>query len=323
MRKIIDDQKLIYQCCCLYYEDNMGQLEIARKLGISKSSVSRMLQIGRELNIVEIKVNHLSQYMYEDLAEEIKKKYGLKDVVVSESRPLDSKEERMDQLTDRAAEYLDRLLKDGDQVGVSIGFSIRNLAKTKATYAPRKCTFVPLVGGVGHHTSSAEEIQSNQVAKAMAEKYGGRYVSFFSPALFSNEKLMEEFLKEESVGFIFDYFNKLDVVISGMNVSSSRFESIEKLGYVTKEEIKTYKERGAICNLALRFLDAEGNLEPFDEYNRRIAGISMEQYKQVKYKLLLTASKQNAESVKACIAGGYANVLITDVDCARELLEEE
>ncbi len=67
MRKIIDDQRLIYRCCSLYYENNMGQKQIAERLGISKSSVSRMLMTGRELGIVEIKVHHLSQYMYEDL----------------------------------------------------------------------------------------------------------------------------------------------------------------------------------------------------------------------------------------------------------------
>ena len=70
MRKIIDDQRLIYRCCSLYYENNMGQKQIAERLGISKSSVSRMLMTGRELGIVEIKVHHLSQYMYEDLEEQ-------------------------------------------------------------------------------------------------------------------------------------------------------------------------------------------------------------------------------------------------------------
>ena len=41
MRKIIDDERLIYQCCSLYYEEHMGQSQIAKHLGISKSSVSR------------------------------------------------------------------------------------------------------------------------------------------------------------------------------------------------------------------------------------------------------------------------------------------
>ena len=106
MRKIIDDQRLIYRCCSLYYENNMGQKQIAERLGISKSSVSRMLMTGRELGIVEIKVHHLSQYMYEDLEEQLKKKFHLRDVVVAESNPLDSKADRVTKLNERAAPYL-------------------------------------------------------------------------------------------------------------------------------------------------------------------------------------------------------------------------
>ena len=320
MRKIIDDERLIYQCCSLYYEEHMGQSQIAKHLGISKSSVSRMLQTGRELEIVEIKVRHLAQYMYEDLEEELKKKYHLKDVVVAESSPLDSKTERISKLNERAADYLNRLLKDGDYVGVSVGSSIRNLAKTSHEAFHRNCTFVPLVGGISQHTTGMEEVQSNQVAEALAEKYGGNYVSFFSPAVFSNENLMNEFLKEEAVRFIFDYFEKLDIVISGMNIASSMYETVKKLGYVSDEQLDRFKKNGAVCNLILRFLDQNGNTEPFDEYNRKIAGISAEAYKNVEHKLLITGGAGNAAAVKSCIRGNFANILIMDVDCAKALL---
>ncbi len=207
MRKIIDDQRLIYRCCSLYYENNMGQKQIAERLGISKSSVSRMLMTGKELGIVEIKVHHLSQYMYEDLEEQLKKKFHLRDVVVAESSPLDSKADRVTKLNGRPG-------------------------------------------------TTMQEVQSNQVAEALAEKFGGSYVSFFSPAVFSEEGLMERFLQEESVRFIFDYFKKLDIVISGMNVESMRYETVEKLGYVTKETIEEFRKKGAVCNLVLRFFDS-------------------------------------------------------------------
>lgn len=322
MRKIIDDQRLIYRCCSLYYENNMGQKQIAERLGISKSSVSRMLMTGRELGIVEIKVHHLSQYMYEDLEEQLKKKFHLRDVVVAESSPLDSKADRVTKLNERAADYLDRLLQDGDYIGVSIGSTIRNIARAKKECASHKCVFVPLVGGIGRPGTTMQEVQSNQVAEALAEKFGGSYVSFFSPAVFSEEGLMERFLQEESVRFIFDYFKKLDIVISGMNVESMRYETVEKLGYVTKETIEEFRKKGAVCNLVLRFFDIDGNTKPFEEYNKKIAGISMEAYRKVPIRILLTAGTGKADSIKGCIHGGYANVLIIDVDCAKELLQD-
>lgn len=238
---------------------------------------------GRELGIVEIKVHHLSQYMYEDLEEQLKKKFHLRDVVVAESSPLDSKADRVTKLNERAADYLDRLLQDGDYIGVSIGSTIRNIARAKKECASHKYVFVPLVGGIGRPGTT---------------------------------------MQEESVRFIFDYFKKLDIVISGMNVESMRYETVEKLGYVTKETIEEFRKKGAVCNLVLRFFDIDGNTKPFEEYNKKIAGISMEAYRKVPIRILLTAGTGKADSIKGCIHGGYANVLIIDVDCARELLQD-
>lgn len=318
MRKIVNDHRLIYKCCSLYYEDNLGQNQIADYLGISKSSVSRMLQMGRDLGIVEIKVHHVNQYMYDDLERELMERFHLRDVIVAESSPLDSKEDRITKLNERAADYLNRLLKDGDYVGVSVGSTLRNIAHTSLECGKRNCTFIPIVGGLG-----TDEVQSSQVAEAFARKFGGKHIPFFSPAVFSNEALMQEFLKEESVSYIFDYFKKLNTVISGISRMSSGNLShltIERLGFVTEEMTARYVKQGAAANLVLRFIDGEGNTEAFDEFNRRVAAISMEQYRQTANKLLITGGTGKRDILKACIKGGYVNILIIDVDCARELL---
>lgn len=315
MRKIVDDHRLIYKCCSLYYEDNLGQNQIAEYLGISKSSVSRMLQTGREMGIVEIKVHRVNQYMYDDLEHELMEKYHLRDAIVAESSPLDSKEDRITKLNERAADYLDRLLKDGDYVGVSLGSTLRNVARARTECAKRNCTFVPLVGGLG-----TDEVQSGQVAEAFAKKFGGKSIPFFSPAIFSNQTLMREFLNEESVKFIFDYFRRLNTVISGMTNGNIHHLTIERLGLVTQETAEVLAARGAVGNLVMRFMDENGDTSAFDDFNQRVAAISMEQYRQVTNKLLIVSGTGNVDILKACIKGKYVNILITDVDCARELL---
>lgn len=56
MKKLVDDLRLIYKCCSLYYEEQKGQQEICESLGVSRHSVSRMLKSGKELGIVRIEV---------------------------------------------------------------------------------------------------------------------------------------------------------------------------------------------------------------------------------------------------------------------------
>ena len=64
MKKIVDDERLIYKVCCLYYQDDMNQKEIGDYLGISRSSVLRMLQKGKEIGIVTIELNNPVSYNY-------------------------------------------------------------------------------------------------------------------------------------------------------------------------------------------------------------------------------------------------------------------
>ena len=53
MKKIVDDWRLIYKVCSLYYEDDMRQQEISDYLGISRATISRMLQKEKEINFKE------------------------------------------------------------------------------------------------------------------------------------------------------------------------------------------------------------------------------------------------------------------------------
>ena len=84
MKKIVDDERLIYKVCCLYYQDNMNQKEIGDYLGVSRSSVLRMLQKGKELGIVKIKLNNPSTFDYGEMEKKLENMYGLKDVLIVE-----------------------------------------------------------------------------------------------------------------------------------------------------------------------------------------------------------------------------------------------
>ena len=63
MKKIIDDIRLIYKCCSLYYEDNMSQQEISETLQISRPSVARMIKSGRRSGIVKIEIKNPDNLM--------------------------------------------------------------------------------------------------------------------------------------------------------------------------------------------------------------------------------------------------------------------
>ena len=111
----------------MYYLDNMTQSQIAREMGIDRSSVSKLLKEARELEIVTISIKSDS-YKHINLENEIKKKYGLKDVIVVETSTNDQKQSKVE-LGIIAAEYFLEILTAQSIVGLSGVRRLLNLQK--------------------------------------------------------------------------------------------------------------------------------------------------------------------------------------------------
>lgn len=321
MKKIVDDWRLIYKCCSLYYEDDMKQQDISDYLGISRATVSRMLQKGKESGIVRVEVINPVQFSYGKLEKALERKYGLKEVVVVESSPLDTKTDSISRLYEKAVLFLSQYFKDGDYIGVSMGFTLHNVARTNRAFSKENhYMFVPILGGVSQGTVSKVDVQANQIAKEFAKKFGGTYTQFLSPAVFSERKVMEYFLKEKSVNYIFEDFKKLDTIVMGVGIPESGGSTLIQAGYLTKEEMDQYVEQGVVGDIALQFFDKDGNAEPFQQFNERVAGMTFPMIKKIRNRIAIAGGANRAEAVKGAIRGGYVNMLITNNECAEKLL---
>ena len=289
MKKIVDDWRLIYKVCSLYYEDDMRQQEISDYLGISRATISRMLQKGKESGIVRVEVVNPIQFTYGKLEKTLERKYGLKDVIVVENSSLDTRQESLNKMYEKAALYLSQFFRDGDYIGVSMGFTLHNVARTRRSFAK--------------------------------DKFGGNYTQFLAPAQFSDKKIKDYFLEEKSVNFIFDDFEKLDTVVMGIGANDTGTDStLIHAGYITDEELQSFADNGVVGNVALQFFDSEGKRDKFQGFNERIAGMPAEQIKKIRNRIGIAGGVERVKAVKGAIAGGYINILITNNECAEKLL---
>ncbi len=114
-----DDIRLIVKIAQLYYDQEMTQAQIARELGIYRTTISRLLKRGRELGVVSISIN----YNYNEnlwLEQQLKHKFGLKEAVVVPCQH-EQEEEQLAMLGVQGAQMLERLLEPGDIIGFSWG----------------------------------------------------------------------------------------------------------------------------------------------------------------------------------------------------------
>lgn len=320
IKKIIDDTRLIFKCCSLYYDDEMSQQEICDHLSISRPSVSRMLRVGRELGIVKIEINNPYNLTYGKLERELEKKLGLREAIVVETSPIETGTERISSsLGEETLNFLVRTLDDGDVVGVSMGMTLQNVIRAKRNIEEKvNCTFVPIIGGIGE---SRLDIHSNYIAGEFAKIFGGDCVQFFSPAIFSSATILEGFLKEKAVKSIFNWYRKVNTVVMGIGIPERGGSTLVETGYIDGEILDSFVKAGAVGDISLRFFDENGNMEKFKEFNDRVAGIPIEKLKKIQKRIGIAGGANKAHAVMSAIKGSFLNILITDLECATALLE--
>ena len=79
-----DKQRLSIEAARLYYMSDYSQQDIATRLGVSRPTVSRLLQHAKEQGYVQISIVDPLEDL-DALGEGVKKKYGLEQVLVSYS----------------------------------------------------------------------------------------------------------------------------------------------------------------------------------------------------------------------------------------------
>ena len=319
MRKIVDDMRLLVKCCSLYYRDNLGQEEICEILGVSRPTVSRLLKLGREKGIVKIEVLDPFAPEFGETERRLEEKFGFREVIVVEDRPSRSESEHISPLLGTTTlAYLDRILKDGDMVGVTLGLTLYNIVHADYTVDKAvQCCFVPVLGGVGE---TYAELHANRLAEEFARKFRSDFLPFYAPALFSDAGVLQGFKKEPSVRKVFSLFERLDVVLFSIGVPQGDYSTVLRMKYIDEKILKDFSEQGAVGDIGLQYFDINGSPRAFVSHNERVAGMTLADLRKVPRRIAVVAGEDKVKAVVGAVRGGYINTLITDASCARALV---
>lgn len=319
MRKIIDDARLVFKCCSLYYQDGLGQREICETLGISRPTVSRMLAIGKESGIVRIDIQNPDNLIFGQMERELEKALGLQEAIIV---PTEKRTEEIHgantELSRAALKYMARVIHNNDYVGISMGRMLQEVARSDYFLNEQiPCTFVPMLGGVGEL-----DTHSNYLVQEFADRFGGRCVQLLAPALVSNRDVLEYFMKEKPIHKVSCLFSKLSLVVMGIGIPNTEHSTVLHSGYVDKAILDDFVNKGAVGDINLRYFDINGDTKSFRSFNERVAGMTLEQLSSVPLRAGVASGVYKVNAVLGAIRGKYINVLITDDECARGLLEK-
>lgn len=312
MKKSVGDERLMVKVCNLYYKDDMKQDEIAKLLGLSRPTISRILKEAKEIGIVKIEIVNPFNFDYQSIERILEKKFSLNEVIVVEDQP-DSGSQKME-LGRAAAKYLERVIKDSDIVGVSMGTTVKEIANYVDTSKPVKATFVPLIGGVGQ---LGIEIHPNQIVIELAKAFGGDFRLLHAPALISGDSIKENLKEEKGIKQVMDVIENVNVAIVGLGIPRKRSTMMDT-GYYNESDLEVLKKQKAVGDICLQFYNIVGNASGF-EFNKNVFGIEIERLKTIEKVIGVVGGIEKVDAIRGAIHGRFINVLITNYSCALEL----
>ena len=312
-----EERDRVLQIARLYYENDQTQQEIAQRLQISCSTVSRMLKRGRDLGIVHISV-HDPYATHTQLEKALVERFGLRAAVVAAQTDGLPDELLRKRIGQAAAGYLEGILRDGDVVGMGWGRTLFEMVEAlKDIDTKARIEVTPLLGGLGQIEPS---FQVNELARRLSDSFGGSWCPCFSPAILPDRTVGESLKGTNDLKQIIDRWDDLDIALIGVGNSAfdSDFEVLfaKYLEPSMKERLRASRVAGDIC---MRFFTAEG--DPSAGWTEEIMGITLEQIRCTPMAIGVAGGTKKSEAILGAIRGGYLKILITDEVVAKILLE--
>ncbi|WEV38837.1 sugar-binding transcriptional regulator [Lactobacillus sp. ESL0680] len=295
----------------LYYEDDLDQTEIAKQVGLSRPTVSRLLKLARETGVVKIQISN-PLINGDHLSDRLSKKFNCKISVVPSN--FNGELTALNGVGAYAAQYLMRLIKPHDIVGLGWGKTMHVVTTNLEKRAVSDVQVVQLKGGVNINN---EETYADESVTEFANAIGAAAHFLPLPPFFDN-KVTKEIVEKDR------FINKTLQLGRAANIAVYSVGTVRKdallfqLGYFNKTQKKQLQEK-AVGDIVSRFIDRDGNIvsRGLDE---RTVGIELSDLKSKEHSILVASGILKAPVVYAVIKAGYANELILDQAIAQELL---
>ena len=306
---------LLTRVASLYYEENLTQAEIAKRIGTSRSTVSRLLQEAREAGWVEIIIHHRWKTV-PAVEQELVARFGLRGarVLAGEDRQHD---ELLRGLGMLAAEYLDGLIQNGHILGISWGTAIYNTVQALRPRRKVSVTVVQMIGAVGRGDPL---IDGPDLARSLAHVYGGEYRCLHAPLVVEDARIKEALLQEPHIRETLALARQADVALVGVGSPVAEVASLLRAGYVDTKTLAALQEQGVVGDVCARHYDIHGKVLDLD-INRRIIGIELEDLHRVKVVIGVAGGEGKAEAIVGALRGHHINTLVTDEATALRVLE--
>ena len=303
----MQELELLLKVAQLYYEQGLTQNEIAKKLFISRSNISRLLAQAREAGIVEIKI-HYPFERKRRIEVDFNRRFHLEEIRIVDLGNR-SGFELYTATTKLATTYLNLQLNNDSVLALTCGNSVCGMVHElrPRNYLPGMHV-VPLMGSV---ENSNIILEGNYLASQVAEIYGCCQHAIMAPFRVDDEVMCQNLRRRPAIRETLELAENATIMCTGIGCEAQK-------GYLAEGE-ELFLEKGAVGYIAGYYFDKWGAILELPELYGRLLCAGPEMFK-IPIRGAIVADEKKARATLAALRGGLINALVTNSVVADKII---
>ncbi|MBU3065056.1 MarR family transcriptional regulator [Nocardia sp. NEAU-G5] len=311
-----EDVRLALRAARLYHLEGATQAEIAAVLGVSRPTAGRLIARARAQGLVRIEIvvpEELSAAVHTEVERELEAAFGLTEVVVLGQSP----DAGLAPLAEAAVSVLARRLRPESALGFTWGPETIAIATALGPHSARCATVVQLDGSL---TASDYQTGVEFTLGRCATQLRATPVRLHAP-LYADAATVTALEQDSVLGRAMALGRAAEVMMFGVGAASTAGTLFEG-SFLDTALLDELRGLGAVGEIGGRFFRADGTDVPGNLAARTVS-VSLEAIRACPTTLLISGGAAKRQAVLGALRGGLATILVTDIDCARWLLEKK
>ena len=296
---------MLHTVAKLQYEGDLSQVQIAKQLGLSTATISRLLQRARAEGIVRIEVRDI--FAPDALGAMLAERLGLRQVVAVDAQVAAGVQALAGPLSRMVAA---QGLGLGSVLMVGWGRTVSAIIDGGLPSLPGVAV-VPSTGGMSQH---AQHFQSNEFSRRAAEVTGGVPHFIHAPYLPAPEAL-DFFLAEPAVQAAVALWDRIDVAVVGVGLPYGLDRPTQGATDVGDPDLAE-----AAGDVVRHYFDAQGQIVQWRGEGQMIA-VSCAQLRRAGLVIGVAVGEAKVPSIIGAAKAGLISGLLTDTRTAEAVLD--
>ncbi|MDE2749552.1 MAG: hypothetical protein OXI34_11360 [Chloroflexota bacterium] len=309
--------ELLAKVAAMYYEDEMTQNDIAAALDLSRVKIYRLLKEARETQVARVLIDWPMKRA-RDLESQLIDRFDLERALVLQTGMTDSAL-LLRQIAQLAARYLEGALVENSALSICFGSTTYEVINAIRADFQANVKVMQATGSLSH---AMKEFDSSALTRQLAQKLGGEALYLSSPLLADDAQAAEVIREQAVVAQAMAQVRRAEIALVGIGDLDPATSGFVRAGVAGSAQLRSYRERGAIGDMAWQIFDSAGQLFPC-ELNQRIIGLTLDELRAVPQTLAVAVGLNKAAAILGALRTGAVNTLCTDEETAARVLETQ